>query len=331
MITLPENRKRKPDTAAAEAWTTRVEECRKYLEAVARSVESGRSMRLGPSPQPLRMPDSLGAAVTSPAKVVYCSPHPDDESISGAVALRLRLETGAQITDVAITLGSDLSQRSRRRRELEAACGVLGFKLVIPQDPGDNDGEAAGFSAMNLKARQKDPEGWAARVEALAAIFDQERPDAVFAPHAEDFNTTHIGANALVVEALGEHLARSGRGPVTVIETEFWHQLSEPNLMAGISAETLAIMLAAQMEHGGEMSRNPYHLLAPARMMDNIRRGSEVVGGQGAPAQNYKFAELHRVVFMRGRDLVTPRPGGLLVGPVQKIDLPLLTARFWPD
>ncbi len=317
--------------SSRELWIARVQECRNYLEGLVEAVERGRSMSLGPSPRPLIPPESQSAA-SSQAKILYCSPHPDDESLGGGLALRLQLESGIHVTNVAITLGSDPGQRGRRRAELESACRVLGFGLIIPRDPvSGKGGSATGFHRVTLKARLDDPEAWAAMVETLARIFDQEQPDAVFVPHGEDFNSTHIGTHALVIDALGESLVRSGRPPVTIIEAEFWHQLAEPNLMVGIPTETLAIMLGAAMEHGGEMARQPYHLLAPARMMDNVRRGSEVVGGQGAAGQPYLFAELHRVAFMRGRQVVAPRGGGLLVGPAEKIDLGLLQVRFWPE
>jgi hypothetical protein len=45
----------------------------------------------------------------------------------------------------------------------------------------------------------------------------------------------------------------------------------------------------------GEVQRNPYHLLLPAWMMDNVRRGAELVGGQGQAAPDFTFATLYRL------------------------------------
>ena len=304
----------------------RYEMCLRYVEDVLGAVNSGKSIPLGPSSAPLAppVPDPVAVQAGKRTKVVYCAPHPDDESLSGALALRLRLEGGVQVTNVAITMGSDLGQRARRLRELESACRVLGFDLVVPKG-------SMGFERVNLKEWREHPQEWAEKVQSLREIFDQEKPDLAFAPHPEDFNTTHVGTHFLVAEALGAHLEHSGRGPLPLIQTEFWHQLAEPNLMVGVSAEVLAHQFMAAIEHGGEMTRNPYHLLAPARMMDNVRRGSEVVGGQGAQAQSFPFAELYRVTFMRGKDVVGPRPGGVILGPAEKIDLESLAKRFWPD
>ena len=41
--------------------------------------------------------------------------------------------------------------------------------------------------------------------------------------------------------------------------------------------------------------RNPYHLLVPAWMQDNVRRGGELVGGQGGAAPDFTFCTLYRL------------------------------------
>jgi LmbE family N-acetylglucosaminyl deacetylase len=47
--------------------------------------------------------------------------------------------------------------------------------------------------------------------------------------------------------------------------------------------------------HVGEVARNPYHLRLPAWMIDNVRRGAELVGGQGGAAPRVTFATLYRL------------------------------------
>ena len=311
---------------AHELWERRYEDWLHYLNEVIRVVESGRKIPLGPSreaPEP-PVPPKVTAAAAPPPKIVYCAPHPDDESLSGALALRLRLESAAKVTVAAITLGRKRPERQRRLRELESACRSLEFRLVVPNSP-------EGLENVNLESRKARPEEWAASVRVLREIFDREEPDAVFTPHAEDFNTTHIGTHHLALEALGEHLERKARGPMLLIETEFWRPMAAPNLMLGVAPELAARQLIAATEHGGEMTRNPYHLLHPCRLMDNVRRGSEVVGGQGAAAQPFPFAELYRVSFMKGRQVIEPSPGGRIAGPEEKIDLAWLNTQFAPE
>src|SRR5487761_538003 len=308
-----------PDEAS-ESWKTRYEQWLHYVTGLTQCVAFGRSIPLGPSrekPYPPASEPSLGS------KVIYCAPHPDDEALSGALALRLRLDSGARVINVAVTLGSDKARRPRRLRELESACLALGFDLVVPQHP-------SGFDAVNPASCRERPAEWAAKVQVLREIFDRETPEAVFLPHACDFNSTHVGTHNLVTEALGAHLDAGGRKPVLVIETEFWHQIERPNLMVGLSAELVAAQLVGIGEHGGEMTRNPYHLLHPCRLMDNVRRGSEVIQEQGAPAQLFLFADLYHVAWMVGKARILARPGGQVIGPHTKLNLDVLRSRFSP-
>jgi N-acetylglucosamine malate deacetylase 1 len=314
-----------------------------YLGRVADAVGSGKSISLGPSKQP-PVPPMVSGNESRGTSVLYCAPHPDDEALSGALALRLRLESSARVTDVAVTLGSGTAQHERRRREAASACRVLGFDLVIPSLTGlgsrfrGKDGAAitgssagsepaSGLGPVNLAARQADSKGWALRVQRLAEIFDHEQPDAVFAPHGDDFNTTHIGTYHLVTEALELHLSHRDAS-VIFIETEFWHEMAEPNLMVAVAPELAAVQLVAAAEHGGEMMRNPYHLLHPCRLMNNVRRGSEVVGGQGAAVQPFTFAELYRVSIRSGREVIKPLSGGHILPPSEKASLDWLRRQF---
>jgi N-acetylglucosamine malate deacetylase 1 len=301
-----------------DVWRRRQEQWLQYIQGMTQALDAGRKIPLGPSTPPLIAPHS-GAERT--AKVVYCAAHPDDEALSGALALRLLLDSGAHVTNVAITLGSDPNQRSRRLRELDAACRALGFSLIVPQHP-------EGFENVSEDCRREKPEEWREKVALLREIFDREVPDAVFVPHEQDLNTTHVGTHQLVMDALEEHLKYQRRDSVLLVETEFWHQIERPNVMLGLSPEIVAAQLVGVCEHGDEMRRNPYHLLHICRLMDNVRRGSEVVGGQGAAAQPFVFAELYRASFVDGRTVHAPKGKGVIIDPKAKIDLAWLSSRL---
>ena len=59
-----------------------------------------------------------------------------------------------------------------------------------------------------------------------------------------------------------------------------------------------------------EVQRNPYHLLVPAWMQDNVRRGGELVGGQGGAAPDFAFCTLYRLRHWRDGGLHLTYPGG---------------------
>ncbi|HJV48041.1 MAG TPA: PIG-L family deacetylase [Geothrix sp.] len=212
------------------------------------------------------------------------SPHPDDESIIGALPLRLRRELNYDVRVVAVTQGSRADRQTARFEEMRGACDYLSFKLIQTR-PG-------GLLNINPKTRNGNPAEWAAAVEIIARIITEHRPSVIFMPHDQDWNSTHIGTHFLVTDAL------KTLGPdfqCRVVETEFWRAMAEPNLVIESTPDEVADLVAAISFHKGEVIRNPYHLTLPAWMADNVRRGGEIVGGQGGAAPTFPFATLYRI------------------------------------
>jgi N-acetylglucosamine malate deacetylase 1 len=191
-------------------------------------------------------------------------------------------ELKMNVLNVAVTLGSRVDRQLERWQELKNCCDYIGFGLVAPEERG--------LEGINPAAREKDPQRWASSVEAIARLLTEHRPSIVFFPHDDDWNKTHIGVHQLLVEALGS----SGLACLTV-ETEFWGAMDAPNLMVESSAADVADLVAALSLHEGEVARNAYHLRLPAWMIDNVRRGAELVGGQGGTAPRFAFATLYRL------------------------------------
>ena len=126
----------------------------------------------------------------------------------------------------------------------------------------------------------------------IAGILAEQQPAVVFFPHDTDWNSTHIGTHHLLVDALAR---QAPTFTCHVVETEFWGAMATPNLMVESSVDDLAEMMTALSFHVGEVQRNPYHLLVPAWMQDNVRRGGELVGGQGGAAPDFTFCTLYRL------------------------------------
>jgi N-acetylglucosamine malate deacetylase 1 len=250
-----------------------------FVAGFARLVHEGKQFPLGGFQKPPRP----APAADAPRALIF-SPHPDDECIIGALALRLQRESGFRIVNVAVTQGSNKARQAARWQELRDACDYLDFELV--------ETIAGGLEKVNAASRSADPATWQASVGVIAAILASHRPEIVFFPHDADWNSSHIGTHYLVADALAQQAPGFS---CTVAETEFWGAMATPNLTVECSPQDLGDMMAALSFHVGEVQRNPYHLLVPAWMQDNVRRGGELVGGQGGAAPDFTFATLYRL------------------------------------
>ncbi len=251
---------------------------RKFVSAFANEIAEGKSLPLGgipPHGRPAPSPDA-------PTALIF-SPHPDDECIIGGFALRLQREAGMRVINVAVTLGSKKERQEGRWHELKNACDWLEFGL---EKTGPH-----GLEGINLQTRANKPEHWDAAVKVIAALLVKHQPKVIFFPHELDWNSSHVGTHHLVMDAL----KASPNFSTTIVETEFWGQMASPNLMVESSEEDVADLLAALSYHVEEVRRNPYHLRLPAWLIDNVRRGAELVGGQGGAAPDFMFATLYRV------------------------------------
>ena len=249
------------------------------ISEYARLLKEGRSYPLGtfkPAPRREIPPNA--------PKVLFFAPHPDDECIVGAILMRLMRQARMNVVNVAVTLGSKKERQPGRLHELQNACHYIGFNLVTTAPDG--------LEKITPKTREQDPKHWAACVKVVKDIIETHQPKVVVCPHDRDWNSTHIGTHYLVTDALKQ---MPSSFTCYLVETEFWGAMTDPNLMLEVSAEDLADMVAATTFHVGEVNRNPYHLLLPPWMMDNVRRGGEVVGGQGGAAPDYPFAVLYRL------------------------------------
>lgn len=255
----------------------------RLVSEYARFFREGKQYPLGGF-APLARP-ATGA--NSPVGLIF-SPHPDDECIIGALALRLLQESGWAIRNVAVTQGSNRSRQAERLVELRNACDYLGFGLIQTAPNG--------LEGITPKARTEDPTAWAAKVKIVADLLLREKPRAIFVPHEQDWNGTHIGVHHLVFDALAILPADFS---TWIVDTEYWGQMTRPNLMVEVTEQQATDMVTALSFHVGEVRRNPFHLLLPAWLQDNVRRGSELVGGQGGAAPDFGFATLYRLSLWR--------------------------------
>jgi LmbE family N-acetylglucosaminyl deacetylase len=240
-----------------------------FVEGIEAGVKAARDIRVS----------TKTGRVESGSNVLLFSPHPDDECITGALPLRLMREAGKQIINIPVTYGSNVDRQAGRAQELENACGYLGWN-IFHEGPGYESLEAAD----------------------VVSILERFKPEIIFMPHSRDWNSRHIATHFLVMEALGQ---MESSFSCSVVETEFWGAMDDPNLMVEADAATVAELVAATSLHVEEVARNPYHLLLPAWMQDNVRRGGELVGGQGGAVPDFSFSTLYRLRKWQGGTLVS--------------------------
>lgn len=266
----------------------------RFVAEHARLVKEGRSYPVGDFASP------AGSAPAPDApKVLVFSPHPDDEVIIGGLALRLLRESRWRVVNVAVTQGSRKERQAERLAELKRCCDFIGFDLVqtAPQ----------GLEQVSPATRARDPSHWSRSVEVIAGILSAHRPRAILFPHELDWNSTHVGTHLLVMDALRRLPPDFS---CDAVETEFWGQNPSPNLMVELDTQHLADLISALTFHVGEIRRNPYHLSLPSWMIDNVRRGAELVGGQGGGVPDFTFATLYRFRRWSGGRLHNRYEGG---------------------
>jgi LmbE family N-acetylglucosaminyl deacetylase len=220
-------------------------------------------------------PSSVTKKTSYPFTVMILSPHPDDESIISSLALRLKHENNAHVVNVAVTLGSKKERQEERKKELKDACELLEFENII----------------LN--------ENWKTKEKELKSLIQRYQPQLIIAPHVKDFHPTHIKTG----ELLKKILPPLKKNTFLVAWSEFWNPLSKPNILIEVQEEILELQMKALEKHIGEVKRNPFHLRLPAWMMDNVRRGSEVIGGKGVEATSMAFGVLYQVQLSKNGKL----------------------------
>ncbi|MFT5129230.1 MAG: LmbE family N-acetylglucosaminyl deacetylase [Rhodothermales bacterium] len=250
-----------------------------YVESVRDATHAARSIK----PQRQQLPIAESAA-----RCLIFAPHPDDECIIGGLPLRLMREAGYQVVNVPVTFGSNPDRQAARSSELDDACAYLGWAI---------DREPAGVEAMDA--------------DGIAAVIRRWQPQVIVFPHDGDWNVRHISTHHMVVEGLQQ---LGDDFDCLTVESEFWGAMDDPNLIVALDATMVADLVAATALHVEEVARNPYHLMLPAWMQDNVRRGGELVGGQGTAAPDFDFATLYRLRRWTNGAFAPVLDGGTQIG-----------------
>jgi LmbE family N-acetylglucosaminyl deacetylase len=205
-----------------------------------------------------------------PFTILILSPHPDDESIIGSLPLRLMHENNAHIINIAVTLGSKKTRQKPRLKELQNACTFLEMDLDV----------------LN--------EDWSVKAKELKSLIQKYQPHLILAPHLKDHHPTHIKTGKLL-----EKVLKNSKLNLLVAWTEFWGAIEKPNCLIEVPNEIVELQMKALAMHTGEISRSPYHLRLPAWMMDNVRRGGEIISNIGGEAPQMPFGVIYHLQLLK--------------------------------
>ena len=149
----------------------------------------GETRNLADSPFPVQIKNSLETPLIPEKQaldVLVVAPHPDDAEISVGGTIVCCRKAGLKVGIVDLTDGepTPFGDVETRRRETEAATGLLGvdwrMNLGLPNRSLEN----------TLEARPR-----------LAEVFRTTRPSVVLAPYWEDVHPDHVAASRLADDA----------------------------------------------------------------------------------------------------------------------------------
>lgn len=203
-------------------------------------------------------PGDLKHSAHPDLNVLIFSPHPDDEILLAPLALRLKKENQCKIINVAMTLGSDEKRRLDRKKELIDSCQTLGYQIEYLEN------------------------------SSVLELLEKYKPFLIILPHSHDQHTTHQKVFHQVWNALGNK-------NLLVAMAEYWLPNLVPNALIELSVSDVELSILALEKHSGEIKRNPYHLRLPSYLVDNVRRGQELVGDRKENSIPMVFGQLYEL------------------------------------
>ena len=213
--------------------------------------------------------------------ILHVAPHPDDESI-GAIATLLALKRAKHIViNLACSLGR--IEPERRRLELEAACEMADFELMV------HTPLLAISSGDDLAAAQR------TLMATVARLVADRQVDVVVSPSPHDGHHGH----EVVGRAARDAVAAAPSPAPRLWLWGLWADLPHPTLYVGFNDDRMARAIEVLEAHEGELKRNDYRRVVRGRAEANRVLGSERVFGWGARARPQPYAELLTEVVRR--------------------------------
>lgn len=206
--------------------------------------------------------------------VLHLAPHPDDEVIgAGATLIGLR-EAGHQVVNLACSLGRE-EDHDRRLAEVRDANDRADFELQVHDPPLDiSEGDDLELAQRLL-------------AQSLVDLIPKRGVAIVVSPSPHDGHHGH----EVVGRAARDALRRVQDAPRWWM-WGLWADLPFPTLVFPFEDDRLARVRDVLSAHTGELARNDYDALIPARATVNRVLGAETAFGYGHEGLDASYVDL---------------------------------------
>ncbi len=217
----------------------------------------------------------MSASGDAVATVLHFAPHPDDELLGAPATLMALRDAGSQVVNVACSLGRP-AERDVRVRELERACELAGFELVVP------------VPAVSISSTEANPHAEGELASLVRTQIEAREPQLVISPSPDDRHPGH----ELVGRAVGAVLS-AGTAVARWWTWSIWSSLPRPTLATSFDRDRLEEILRALSAHTSQLERNDYRRLLSGRAQMNAALAPELLFGFGSEARpQVEYAEL---------------------------------------
>jgi len=223
-------------------------------------------------------------------RILVVSPHPDDAPISCGGTMALLAPHNKMVTAVmstghrAFIYGTEREERiAMREAESTRESKVFGVEPRFLR---------LSFYDRNYEIHPED-------IEAFRVLLSELTPDWIFLPHAGDQHPAHIASRSIALEAVKQHLHRTG-GTMEAWDYEGpWAMFAkgEFNTIVSISPPYFMKKTQAIRVHESQVSRTPYDVAAEslARLRSSLVPEAELAGYGAKPPKLEPYLELfHR-------------------------------------
>ena len=218
-------------------------------------------------------------AIPKNKKILFFSPHPDDDVMSSGALIYTLVKNKNKITCIYFTFSPKGVARNIpikekikiRKGEAKKACKVLGSKPLF-----------LGFDSRNFKYNKEN-------VKKIINLLRKKKPDIIFIPPKNDVHPTHKKVSKIVLKAT----------EYTKVKEkwfyETWTPLERPNFIFFFNENLMKIKINALKQHKTQIERMDFITSIKAFNIYRGIMGTELLGGFG---KSYKIKKKYGEAFL---------------------------------